>query len=175
MLVPLEGDRMIPQLCHSFRATQAVHGLVTSQLLMFWVRSVIWAFAPPKLILVFTAAGFSGQPYFTNFEFSFLFLKPKHFYRFIFPSIGQNEREKQFLKLKLPNINFLPKYFRKKWFCFENGFFSARENFFWPKRKILQKNWSSNFMQKNSKKITLLWQFYVFLTIFGKFVFLRGR
>ena len=50
-----------------FRLVRQCMGLMSSQLCHFWVRSTLWEFVVPKLILLFTTAGWSVQPYSINF------------------------------------------------------------------------------------------------------------
>ena len=67
-----------------FRRVRQCMKLMTSQLRTFRVRSMHWGFVVPNLILLFTTAGRSAQPYSINFElinFSFPF-------QFIFAVVG---------------------------------------------------------------------------------------
>ena len=52
---------MTSQLCHSYRASPTVHGADDVMTLHFRPRSMLWAFVVPKLILLFTAEGWSGH------------------------------------------------------------------------------------------------------------------
>ena len=47
-------------------------GLMKSQLRTFWAKSIFWAFMVPKLIVLFTTAGWNALPYSTSFVLTYL-------------------------------------------------------------------------------------------------------
>ena len=61
---------MISQPRHNCQASQGVHGGYDIIAPNFRARSIIWVLVVPNLILLFTTAGWSAQPYSINFGYS---------------------------------------------------------------------------------------------------------
>ena len=65
-------------------------GLIASQLCRFRARSILEGFVVPKLMLLFTKAGWSAQPYSTNFDYISV---PEYLYPLAIEAVhGEGER-----------------------------------------------------------------------------------
>ena len=62
------GAMMTSQLCHNFQASQPVNGADDITTPIFRSKSILSIFVVPKLLLLYSTEGWSGQPYSINFD-----------------------------------------------------------------------------------------------------------